>query len=718
MQERVERVLATDILPEVVSNYGTEVVLDRAIPDVRDGLKPVQRKILYTMYKNKRTSKAKHIKQANISGRVLELHPHGDAAISYSMSLMSQPWNQRVPLIDMMGNNGSIDGDNPAAARYVEVRLSEPAEYLLHDLDKEVVDFKPSYDNETVEPEVLPAKWPVLFTNGAFGIGYGFSTAILPHNPVELLKGVELLNRNPDATLSDVMRFVKGPDFPTGGVVIGREGVLDVYRTGKGRITLRGKAEIQGQKIIITELPYEEKMRKKDVFDSMIQAIVDAKADHQIKDMYDDSEGDGVHIVIELKKGHDPEAILALLYKSSRLEIYYNANHVVIQDEKPVTLGLVDYLQSFLAFRKETLRRFYRYEWDRLSARKHLVEGYLKLADVAVEVVQMIQSSAGRVEVIARLVSEFDFSSKQAKAIADMALHRISKQDIEKLEAERLAIQEKLDDLYKIATDDTYFREKVSEDLKETMSHFSDVKRKTQLEREVEVIEVDETDFIKPELNYVVAKERSIQRMSEVMFSNHIDKYKELIVGYEEADTRDYTLFFTRDGYTIQRQLLDLEYLTLSQDSEDLQRTVLSFKSQDAIIGMKTLSDIETTPYEILSVTKQGQFKRSPLKDQFLSFNNKGYLTRTKVYNGLKLDGDEVIYLLIEKPEVLDQLSFVLSRDSKRGRGTTFDVSTLRRQGPNGSGVNALKMKDGEALVIEEIIGLNSTSLDVPDMVE
>ena len=690
---------AVDVVPQHLKGYATEIILDRAIPDVRDGLKPVQRRILYTLGEAKLKSTAKHMKQAKASGLVLAYHPHGDSSISSSMALLSQDWKQRVPLVDMNGNNGSLDGDSPAAPRYVAVRLTAASEQLLDGLGQDSVDFVPSFDGEDEEPVVLPARWPVLFTNGAEGIAYGYSCRIVPHNPVELLKGARLLNRKEGATLKDLREVIPGPDFPTGGVVTDLDGLDDLYQTGRGTFKLRGRAHIDKQQIVITEIPYG--VTKTDVVSSLYTALVKAGADHQLKDLYDDSKGDGVHIVVELKRGYDPELILALLYQSSLLEVSVTGNHVAIVDQSPRELGLVDYLETFLDFRRTTLRRQFSYEWDQRVDRLRLIQGYLHLADVADQVVAMIRQSDGRADVVKKLENQFDFTPRQSNAIADMALHRMSHQDVVRLEKEAREIQDRLDDLSEIATDVDRFRQEVDKDLEETLNLLGDIPRRSVLKRDVLDTVVDQTDVMKAEKTYVVTKDRGVQRMSVLMYDNNIEKFDGDLVSAEETDTLHSVVFFSQNGLCFQRKVTDLDYLSLTQDPDDLQRQVGDFKSDDRLIGSIVFDN--TDNLEVLTITRQGQFKRVPLEKHFLSFNNKGYLTRSKTYHGLKLDGDQVLKVMVDTPDALDQLVFNVTRDSGRGRPVTVYGKEITQQGPSGSGANYYKMKADECLVIESI---------------
>jgi len=707
-REEYEQQFVTDLLPYAMERYAGAVILDRAIPDVRDGMKPVHRRLLYTMHKHKFGSTNKHTKLAKVSGLVLGYHPHNSLAVSDAAVLLSQDWVQQVPLVDIEGNNGSIDGDRHAADRYIEARLADEAEYLLGGLDEDSVDFQPTYDNESTEPVVLPAEWPVLFTNGATGIAVGFATNIPPHNPIELLDGVIRLNENPDMTLDDILGVVKGPDFPTGGIIAGTEGLKELYETGKGTFTVRGKTDIDGDKIIISEIPYD--VKKKDLVEDIIKVVDKEELLSFIKDIVDESKGQSVRVVIELENHADPEAILHVLFKKSKLEQRFSANMVAIHEETPVTLGLMEYLNVFLDFKRTVARRRLAHEWDKRASRLNLVEGFIRLYDIAEDVVRVIKTSNGKQDAIRLLESEFQFNGLQAKAIAELPLYRVSNQDLKTLTEEQERIVERLKQLQTLATDDEVFRKEMTRQLKETRSALAPHERRTVIRDHVEEATIDPNQLIEEKNVVVVVKPTGVQRMSETMYENNREKYEETIVSVYRAQTTDCLVLFTRDGLIMQRFVDELDHLTLKQEPDDLRKDVKDFGLNDEIIAGHVYDSEDTENLVVLSMTNYGQVKKHALSKSLLSFNTKGYLTRTKTYNGLKIEGDHVIYVDVDTREGVDKRLFELQRHSG-GHVFDFTPSELNEQGTSGSGTNWVKVKKAD----DYMVILDESSVDSDD---
>lgn len=695
-KEVFDQRLVTELLPYAMERYAGAVILDRAIPDVRDGLKPVHRRLMYTMHKFHFGSKNKHTKLAKVSGLVLGYHPHNSMAISDAAVLLSQDWVQNVPLVEIEGNNGSIDGDMHAADRYIEARLTPAAEYLLDGLDENSVDFIPTYDNEDTEPVVLPAEWPVLFTNGSMGIAVGFATNIPPHNPGELLRGAELLNCKPHTALPEMMTVVKGPDFPTGGIIMGKDGVVESYEHGKGTFVVRGRASLEDNSIVITEIPYD--VRKKELVEDMVKVIEQEDLLPFVKDIVDESKGQGVRVVIELEKNADPQMILNVLYKKSKLQQNFSSNFVAIHDGSPIQVGLVEYLTIFLDFKKEVVRRRYAHEWERRVKRLELVKGFIRLYDIAEKVVSVIKESDGKSHAIELLVSEFEFTEPQAKAIAEMALYRISNQDVQTLRKEDSEINERLKELRTLATDDTAFTKEISRQLKETAKKFSSQERRTELREEVEQVVIEKAKLIQDKEVVVVVKPYGAQRMTEAVYENNKDKYDEEVVFVLRAQTTDKLVLFTREGEMMQRFVDELPQLTLTQDPDDLRREVKTFRGNDSILYASVYDDSSLDELLVLSFTRKGQVKKHPLKSSLLSFNNKGYLTRSKTYNGLKLDEDEVFYVDVNTREDMNNQAFQLQRKSG-GHVFEFAPSQLSEQGTAGSGTNWVKIKENEDIM-------------------
>lgn len=682
----------TEHLPEAMAAY-SKAAIERHIPDVRDGLKPVQRRILYTMFKNGYASNSKHVKVARAVGATMVFHPHGDSSIDKALSRLSQDWVFNTPLVDIEGNKGSIDGSEAAAARYIECRLTPEAELILHGIKEHAVTMIPNYDNTEPEPDVLPAHYPVAFTNGATGMGVGISTNIAPHNPRELLTAAEMINRKPETTLGEAMRSVKGPDFPTGGSIIDRDAVKTLYTTGKASIPMRATAVIEGQTIYITEIPYGEKITSGTVLASMIDTAEKHNLIGRITTIQDESEDGNLKLAVHTKRGEDPEVILNILYKFSLLQANFSANHMVISNGKPMRVGLIDYLKKFLDFKREIVRNIYNNELDKKSARLHLVEGFIHAVSIIDKVVALIRKSSGRADSIEKLMKNHKFSEPQAVAIVSMRLHQLSNKDIKELEQEKDELNERIDWLNDVLNDDDKFTEEISRQLKETISHFSSHKRKTVIDTAAEEIVVDATDLVKAQKVMVVVKPSGAQRMSSAVYNNNKDNYKGTVLNSFDTSTDKGIIMFTRDGRTIQRLVDDLENSSIRNDLDDIRRSTSTFKSSDEIIGAVTfdIDNADDMGLSVISVTAKGQVKHSPVNKSLFAYTQKGYMTRTNTYNGLKLQGDEVILQGVVKTEDVPKVSVTLKRKGG-GRKKAVHFKEIKEQGATGSGTNALKV--------------------------
>lgn len=690
-----------EILPEVMTRYVKATVLNRAIPDVRDGLKPVQRRIIYAMATNKMGAADKYVKLTKATGLVMgSFHPHGDSSINEATIFMSQPWRYNVPLVNTEGNNGSLDGDPPAAARYLEVRLAKPAMSLLAGIKDGAVEMLPTFDNTTVEPNVLPADWPVLFTNGQMGMSVGFATNIASHNPVELLKAARLINKKPTATLSEVMRLVKGPDFPTGGIIMGRDGLKELYRSGKGSFIIRGKATIDKNMIVVSEIPYG--VNKKDLLESMYDALDTANLLDQVRDLRDESEGLGVRIVIELSKSANASLILNVLYQKSNLQLKFNANHLAILDSHPTQLGLVQYLNAFLSFKRVVEERKFAAEQDRLQKRLHIVEGLLKLIDIADKVIAEIRKADGRSDAVARIVQKFDFSKLQAEAIVSLRLYQISKQDMLALKTEQANLKQRLKQLEAFLTDATAFSNEITRQLEDTILRFKDYKRKTVIQDEVETIDIDETDLIKEQKTTLVLRPNGVQRMSELVYQNNKDKAVGTILQSIPCLTTDGLVMLTKKGLSMQRIVNDVAVDSVKVLAPEIQKDVAMFKYDDEILAGRTFSLKDDFVLEAVAITKLGRIKRVLINSALLSFNNKGYLKRGRFFFNFKDDADEIIDLKIGTHAELDKKEVSVKRHSG-GKVKTLAYRDLHVQAAAGSGQVLLKLTKADDFL--EVLG-------------
>lgn len=702
------------VLDENMSNYSEEVVLHRALPDVRDGQKPVHRRILYTLFDRKLMSKAPYQKVTTITGDVMgRFHPHGDSSIEGALVGMSQKWAKRSVLVDIEGNNGSIEtkDDKGAAGRYLECRGTTSAELLFDGIKfPSVVPFTLNYKEDEKEPAVLPAKWPVLFTNGSFGVAVGMATNIPPHNTAELLNAAIYMNKNPGATLKKLMQFVPAPDFPTGAIIIRDSGVDKMYTTGIGRITVRGEVEVNKNSLVIKSMPYD--LSKDELIMSIAQAAEKAKIDDQFDSIDDHSTGDlDIEIHINLRRGVDAKMIEQFLYSKTKVQTAFNANNYAVVDGRPQLVSLQEYIKIFVDFRRECIRNIASAKIDKATPRLHIVEGFVRMTDFPDEIIQEIKKSQGKADAIAKLQEVFDFTEQQATAIATMQLYKISRQDVNELMDEKKALEQEIAENRKIVDSDEVLVKKTDEELKETLKVFkSDVRRTTVIsEDEVEEIEIVETQLKKAMPATVAISPSSAQRMTKAMFDNGKDKAVDKVVSVHNATTTDAVIMFTRKGLAMQRIVEDLQHVSIRNSVDSFVKSVTSFSAKDEIVASTifpsewAITDSEELNKKmVLSVTKLGQVKKNPLGDVLLSFKQKGYTTRTKAYNGLKLgkQGDEVIFVAVVDADKLPELSMSLKRKSG-GRVSKVSFDDISVQGGSGSGINALKItKPNDHVVI------------------
>jgi topoisomerase-4 subunit A len=544
-----------DIMGDRFSRYAKYIIQERALPDARDGLKPVQRRILYAMYHDGNTWDRAYRKSAKTVGLVIgTYHPHGDSSVYDAMVRMSQDWKVRLPLIDMHGNNGSIDDDPAAAMRYTEVRLAKITDLMEEDLEKKTVEMAPNYDDSTEEPTVLPVPFPVMLVNGATGIAEGYATNMPPHNLSESISAAIYRLQNPQCSLEEIMEIMPGPDFPTGGIVQGVQGIKDAFSTGRGRIVVRGKAEIQETKtcwqIVITEIPYEviKSQMVKEMDDIRLNKDIDG-----ILDVRDESDRTGMRVVIDVRKDADANMILNYMYKNTDLQIYYNYNNVTIIDKRPVQVGLLDLLDAFIDFRKETVRKRSQYEYDQMNERCHIIEGLMKAVSILDQVIDIIRHSKDKADSKANLMKEFGFDDPQAEAIVTLRLYRLSNTDITQLKAEFADLVNRMEEVKAILDNKNVLRSAIVKELKAIRDQYGDARR-TKIEEEVEDIVIDRTQMIQNErVVTTISRDGYLKRVSLRSFTASEGtetglKEGDQLIGAVECDTLDTLLLFTSKG--------------------------------------------------------------------------------------------------------------------------------------------------------------------------
>ena len=675
-----------EIMGERFGTYSKYIIQDRAIPDVRDGLKPVQRRILYSMYREKNTFDKPYKKSARAVGDVMgKYHPHGDSSIYEAIVRMSQDWKMKEPFVDMQGNNGSIDGDSAAASRYTEARLSEIAGVMLQDIYKDTVAMAPNYDDTLLEPTVLPSRFPNLLVNGTTGISAGYATNIPPHNLGEVIDATIDRLDNPNSTLEEIMQFIKGPDFPTGAILEGVDGIKSAYRTGRGKIILKSRVTIEKNKIIIHEIPYE--VNKALLVRKMDEIRIEKKIDG-ILEVRDESDKDGLQIAVDLKKDANAENILNYFYKNTELQISYNFNNVVIVNRRPMLLGILGILDAYIAHQKEVVTRRSEFDLRTAKARYHIVEGLIKAISILDEVIKTIRSSKNKADAIGNLVKEYDFTEKQADAIVTLQLYRLTNTDIVSLQEEMKKLLDTMKNLEAILGDEKVLIKVLKKELKEIKDKYA-TPRKTEIRDEITEIKIDATSMIpKEDVMVVVTNEGYIKRTSLRSYaaSNVEDltlKEKDYIVGLYNMNTLDTLLVFTNLGnylYIPVYEIPDLKWKEMGKHMSN----IITVNPDEYVVNAMPVYDFDQSLY-ITSFTRNGMVKRTLLKE----FKVSRY---SKAINMMKLkDKDEVVNVTYS----VDTNVLVVT---KKGYGLWYKTSDINPVGIKASGVKSINLRDDEVV--------------------
>ena len=674
-----------DIMGERFGSYSKYIIQDRAIPDARDGLKPVQRRILYSMHKEKNTYDKGYRKSAKTVGDVIgNYHPHGDTSIYDAMVRMSQPWKTRLPYIDMHGNNGSIDGDSPAAYRYTEARLSKISNEMLRDIDKNTVEFAPNFDDTTVEPTVLPARFPALLVYGAQGISAGYATNIPPHNLGEIIEATIHRIDYPNCELETLMKYVKGPDFPTGGIVEGIDGIKEAYQTGRGRIIVKSRYTVEEVKgvpqIVITEIPFE--VNKALMVKKMDDIRIDKKIEG-IQEVRDESAAD-VRVVIELKKNANVDLIINYLLKNTDMQISYNFNVVSIVNRRPKLLGLTDALDAFIAHQKEVVKRRTEFDLAHAKARYHIVEGLIKCISILDEVIKVIRASKNKADAKDNLVKEFEFTEAQAEAIVTLQLYRLTNTDVVALENEKEQLEKIINGLTAILGSEEVLKSVMKKDLRAVRDEYP-TPRLTDIKDEITEIKIDETAMIpKEDVVVLVTKDGYIKRTSFRSYtaSNPEDlmmKENDYIIGLYEMNTTDTILVFTSGGNYLHipvHIIPDLKWKDMPKHVSN----IIEVPGEESIVSAIPAYDFESDK-NLIVTTKNGMIKRSKLKEfKLLRYN--------KATSCMKLkDNDEVLSVIEENYDTV----FITTNT---GYGLSFKTEEIPLIGVKASGVKAMMLKD------------------------
>jgi len=705
-------------------DYSMSVIIGRALPDIRDGLKPVHRRILYAMHDMGVLHNRKHMKCAGVVGECLKkYHPHGDSAVYDAMVRLAQPWSLRYPLIDGQGNFGSVDGDPPAAYRYTESRLTEIAEELLADIDKDTVDFVANFDDTTVEPVVLPTRIPNLLVNGSNGIAVGMATNIPPHNLTEIVDGAITLVNNPQATLADILKFVQGPDFPTGGFIHGRSGIMEAYRTGRGRFIMRAKAAIEHvtkdkDAIIVTEIPYQ--VNKANMI-KHIAELVNNKVIDEISDVRDESDRDGMRIVIELKRGCEPQIVLNQLFKHTSMQESFSMIFLAVVNNQPKEMGLVQAIQHFVDHRIDVVRRRTAYLLMKAREREHVLEGYQVALDRVDDVIRIIRGSENRADARTNLVDYFTgktvsvsegksaktatlkgvsptqlttpFDTLQADAILELQLHRLTRLSIDEIVKELAEVRGRIAEYETILGSEKKLRSVIVKELEEVKKKYGD-ERRTQIQDEAAEINLE--DLIADEQVAVTVSHSGYLKRTPIstyrqqrrggtgrkgMSTREEDFVEYMFV----ASTHDYILVFTNTGRVYWLKVYEIPELSAAGKGKAIANLV-SLQPGENVRALLTVRDLEEENKYVFFATRNGTVKKTPLKD----FSN----VRSIGINAIGIEKEDE--LVAVRSTDGNQIVFLATHD---GKAIRFEEDDVRPMGRPAYGVRGMDLERGDYIV-------------------
>lgn len=617
-----------DIMSDRFARYSKYIIQERALPDARDGLKPVQRRILYAMYEDGNTFNKPYRKSAKTVGNVIgNYHPHGDSSVYEAMVRLSQNWKITNPLVDMQGNNGSIDDDPAAAMRYTEARLSEISSYLLEDIDKDTVEWAPNFSDEKLEPTVLPTRYPNLLTNGITGIASGYATNIPPHNLNEVVDACIYRIQHANCTLEELMQFVKGPDFPTGGIVMGLDGIKQAFQTGRGKVMVRSKVRIEQtrtiQQIVIYEIPYDV------VKSQMVKKIDEIRLNKKIDgllDVRDESDRTGLRVVIDVKKDIDTEQILNYLYKNTDLQVSYNYNMIAIVDKAPVQMSLADSLDAFIKHREDVVLKRSKFDYEQKSKRAHIVDGLIRAVSIMDEIIHLIRQSKNKADAKKNLIERFDFSEQQAEAIVTMRLYRLTNTDVKELKQEQNLLKKEMKRLHAILTDVNTLHQVLIEELEEINAKIH-TPRLSEIQAKVQEIVIDKRAMVADEMVMVpITRDGYIKKVSMRSYNaSNTDptgmKDSDSVLAYGSCSTLDTLLFFTNRGTYGYLPVYEIEEGKWKDLGSHL-GNYIKIDSNEKIIQAYFLRSFNPN-VQVIMASQFGMIKRSRLSDFEVSRNNK-----------------------------------------------------------------------------------------------
>ncbi|MFC6169094.1 DNA topoisomerase IV subunit A [Loigolactobacillus jiayinensis] len=699
-RQNIQELTLEEVMGDRFGRYSKYIIQERALPDIRDGLKPVQRRILYAMNKDGNTYDKGFRKSAKSVGNVMgNFHPHGDSSIYEAMVRLSQSWKLRAPLIDMHGNNGSMDGDSPAAMRYTEARISKIAGEMLQDIDKKTVDFVPNFDDTEEEPTVLPARFPNLLVNGATGISAGYATEIPPHNLSEVIQALVYLLDHPDADLAKLMTFVKGPDFPTGGIIQGIDGIKQAYETGRGRIIVRSRTEmvtLRGgrEQIAISELPYE--VNKAQLVKKIDELRILKKVDG-ISEVRDESDRRGLSIVVELKKGANAQGILTYLLKNTDLQVAYNFNMVAINHQRPDQLGLKQLLMAYLEHQQIVITRRTHFDLDKAQARQHIVLGLIKALSILDQVIQVIRQSKNKKNAKDNLVTAFQFTEPQAEAIVSLQLYRLTNTDITALQKEQTELDQQITKLQKILADPKELGRVLKAQLRQIDRDYG-TKRLSEIQAEIEALKVDTKVVVADEAVVVaVSHDGYLKRSSLRSYNSSTDddnglKEEDFLTFQQQLSTLNHLFMFTNKGHVIYRPVYELSDARWKDTGEHISQTI-GLATDEAIIQTFAFSELKQVGHFVL-MTTDGYIKQTEFSE-FLP--GRTYKSRAAVAMRLKNPDAFVTDIKYIQPDEVEQDDVFLA--SHTGYGLRYRLSEVPVVGAKAAGTKSMALKPDDYVV-------------------
>ena len=703
MSEIIQDLSLEDVIGDRFGRYSKYIIQERALPDVRDGLKPVQRRILFAMHSSGNTYDKNFRKSAKTVGDVIgQYHPHGDLSVYDAMVRLSQDWKLRHVLIEMHGNNGSIDNDPPAAMRYTEAKLSQLSEELVRDINKETVAFVPNYDDTTLEPMVLPARFPNLLVNGSTGISSGYATDIPPHNLAEVIQATLKYIDNPDITVTQLMKYIKGPDFPTGGIIQGVDGIKKAYETGKGKIVVRSKVDEETlrngrQQLIVTEIPYDVNKS------SLVKRIDELRADKKVDgiiEVRDETDRTGLRIAIELKKDVNAEAIKNYLFKNSDLQIAYNFNMVAISDGRPKLMGIRKIIDSYLNHQIEVVANRTKYDLDHAEKRMHIVEGLMKALSILDEVITLIRNSKNKKDAKDNLVAEFEFTEAQAEAIVMLQLYRLTNTDIVALENEHNELANLIKEYRHILDNHDALLQVIKSELTDIRKRFKS-ERLSSIEAEIAEIKIDKEVMVPSEdVVLSITRQGYIKRTSTRSFNasgvTEVGlKDGDSLLKYQTVNTQDTVLVFTNKGrylFIPVHKLADIRWKELGQHVSQ----IVPLDDYETVVDVYNEQSFKDDAFYVLA-TRNGMIKKSNVS-----------LFKTTRYNkplvAMKVKDNDELINVIRLNE--DQLISVLTH---KGMSLTYSSEELSDTGLRAAGVKSINLKDEDFVVMTDVVDSDSS---------